>query len=279
MGFPAMAADLNFMEYKFVKPQKTQLKIVDIENEDGYIEGYASVFGNVDYDGEVIEKGAFTKTLLEGLPGRRIKLVDFHNAWLDSDYIIGVVEEANEDEHGLWFKARFSSVRRAQDVRTKIKEGILEALSIGYEVVKDRFDREAGIRYLTELKLFEISVVSWGANPLATINNGKSFNSQLRRLAWSALRMKNLNQVLKEGQVLSQNNAKLIREAIADLQALLAVTEPEEPTQVNQEPPTKEPDKKDQNQQDTAKELLSGIEQMARLFNAFNLELKDLESK
>lgn len=279
MGFPAMAADLNFMEYKFVKPQKTQLKIVDIENGDGYIEGYASVFGNVDYDGEVIEKGAFTKTLLEGLPSRRIKLVDFHNAWLDSDYIIGVVEEANEDEHGLWFKARFSSVQRAQDVRTKIKEGILEALSIGYEVVKDRFDREAGIRYLTELKLFEISVVSWGANPLATINNSKSFNSQLRRLAWSALRMKNLNQVLKEGQVLSQSNAKLIREAIADLQALLAVAEPEESTQVNQEPPTKEPDKKDQNQQDTVKELLSGIEQMAQLFNAFNLELKDLESK
>lgn len=279
MGFPAMAADLNFMEYKFVKPQKTQLKIIDIEDGVGYIEGYASVFGNVDHDGEVIEKGAFTKTLLEGLPSRRIKLVDFHNAWLDSDYIIGVVEEANEDEHGLWFKARFSSVRRAQDVRTKIKEGILEALSIGYEVVKDRFDREAGIRYLTELKLFEISVVSWGANPLATINNSKSFNSQLRRLAWSALRMKNLNQVLKEGQVLSQNNAKLIRDAIADLQALLAVAEPEDSTQVNQEPPTKEPDKKDQNQQDIAKELLSGIEQMAQLFNAFNSELKALESK
>src|SRR5690554_738163 len=147
MGFPTMAADLNFMEYKFVKPQKTQLKIIDIEDGVGYIEGYASVFGNVDYDGEVIEKGAFTKTLLEGLPSRKIKLVDFHNAWLDSDYIIGVVEEASEDEHGLWFKARFSSVRRAQDVRTKIKEGILEALSIGYEVVKDRFDREAGIRY------------------------------------------------------------------------------------------------------------------------------------
>ena len=279
MGFPAMAADLNFMEYKFVKPQKTQLKIIDIEDGVGYIEGYASVFGNVDHDGEVIEKGAFTKTLLEGLPSRKIKLVDFHNAWLDSDYIIGVVEEANEDEHGLWFKARFSSVRRAQDVRTKIKEGILEALSIGYEVVKDRFDREAGIRYLTELKLFEISVVSWGANPLATINNSKSFNSQLRRLAWSALRMKNLNQVLKEGQVLSQSNAKLIREAIADLQALLAVAEPEDSTQVNQEPPTKEPDKKDQNQQDIAKELLSGIEQMAQLFNAFNSELKALESK
>ena len=279
MGYPTLAADLNFMEYKFVKPQKTQLKIIDIEDGVGYIEGYASVFGNVDHDGEVIEKGAFTKTLLEGLPSRRIKLVDFHNAWLDSDYIIGVVEEANEDEHGLWFKARFSSVRRAQDVRTKIKEGILEALSIGYEVVKDRFDREAGIRYLTELKLFEISVVSWGANPLATINNSKSFNSQLRRLAWSALRMKNLNQVLKEGQVLSQNNVKLIREAIADLQALLAVAEPDDSTQVNQEPPTKEPDKKDQNQQDITKELLSGIEQMAQLFNAFNLELKDLESK
>ncbi|MCK9231120.1 MAG: HK97 family phage prohead protease [Candidatus Thermoplasmatota archaeon] len=259
----SVAMAMECMDYKTFKPQKTQLKVYDSEDGAGYVEGYASVFGNVDYDKEVVEKGAFTKTLAEGLPGRKIKFVDFHNAWMDSDFIIGVVEEAHEDEHGLWFKARFSSVRRAQDVRTKIKEGILDALSIGYDVIKDRMDNETGIRYLTELKLYEISIVSWGANPIAATNNIKSMlDSQLKRITRVALE-------LKEGRILSENNIGLLREAINALQALLNSAEPEKSTQKEQEPP---PVKTDETE-----DLLSGIDQASKMFGSFNDYLKELK--
>jgi hypothetical protein len=59
-------------------------------------------------------------------------------------------------------------------VRLKVREGILDSLSIGYEVVKEQFDDQAKIRYLKEIRLQEVSVVAWPANPKASIDVVKS---------------------------------------------------------------------------------------------------------
>ena len=159
---------------KFLDPEQAQIKADSGGSEgSGTLEGYASVFGNVDLGGDVVVPGAFTKTIAERLGKKMIKLYDCHKTYDGCGPVIGVVEDAKEDNYGLWFKARFSSVQLAQDIRTKVKEGILNALSFGFDVMQDSLDKSKNIRYLKELKLYEVSVVPWGMNPKAAIEGVK----------------------------------------------------------------------------------------------------------
>jgi len=167
---------------KLIAPEMAKLKIVkDEDNPDsggGFIEGYASVFGNLDHGRDIVEKGAFRKTLKERMPKGQVLLFDSHRIYDGTSAVIGKVEEAKEDDHGLWFKARFSAVQLAQDIRTKVQEGILDALSFGFDVVKYSIDENEKVRSLKELKLYEISVVPWGMNPKALIAAVKGLNTE-----------------------------------------------------------------------------------------------------
>lgn len=166
------------MLQKLLGPELAKLKIIDDGSDEpgGFIEGYASVFNNVDLGGDIVLPGAFKKTLKERLPKGAIKLVDSHNIHEGTAAVIGVVSEAKEDDTGLWFKGKVSTVPRAQEVRTKVKEGILDATSFGYDIIKSKPGSE-GTRYLQELKLYEVSVVIWGMNPLAGVSAVKSATS------------------------------------------------------------------------------------------------------
>jgi hypothetical protein len=55
----------------------------------------------------------------------------------------------------------------------KAKSGAITGLSIGYQVVDSKI-LPSGVRSLTEIKLLEISVVTFPANGLARINDVKS---------------------------------------------------------------------------------------------------------
>ena len=133
------------------------------------ISGYGAVFGNIDSYNEVIERGAFSKTLIERK--ERVAFCYQHDIWNP----IGKIIELREDEKGLWVKAVMSAAE--EDIQTKIKEGILKEMSIGYRVLKSR-NGEIGMQnevtYLEEIKLIEISLVTVAANPLAMIESMKS---------------------------------------------------------------------------------------------------------
>lgn len=172
-------------------PNRYTLKAIDALNvklqvkadgaASGTLEGYASVFGNVDLGGDVINKGAFTKTLSDKLSKGAIKLMDSHAFYEGTSAVIGVVKDAKEDETGLWFKAEFSAVQRAQDVRTKVLEGILNSLSIGFDIINaaDEVLNGIAVRVIKEVRLYEISVVTWGMNPEAAISAAKGLSAPL----------------------------------------------------------------------------------------------------
>lgn len=144
----------------------------------GTLEGYASTFGNVDLGLDVVVKGAFLKTIArvkaEGIP-----LLADHVASTAS--VLGTIFDAAEDRKGLKVKARFSSAPSAQDVRTKLIEGHLGKLSIGYEPTKYAYQDRDGktVRLLQEVKLWEASVVVFPMNPEATISRAKSLADML----------------------------------------------------------------------------------------------------
>ncbi len=132
------------------------------------ISGYGAYFGNIDSYGDIIEPGAFSKTLIERKD--RIAFCYQHDIWNP----IGKIQEISEDEKGLKITVKLSEAE--DDIKIKIREGILKEMSIGYRTVNSRSERrnEQDVNILTEIKLIEVSLVTVAANPLAVIESMKS---------------------------------------------------------------------------------------------------------
>lgn len=130
----------------------------------GTFEGYAAIFGNVDLGGDVIERGAF-KEFQKNSDGR-IVICNQHNR-RDP---IGTAE-VSQDDKGLRFKgALVLDVPSARSVYALMRAKALEGMSIGYDVLEGGGKiLESGIRQLKALKLWEISPVTFGMNPLAGV--------------------------------------------------------------------------------------------------------------
>ncbi len=146
----------------------------------GEFSGYAAVFGNVDDGYDIIEKGAFAKTIKEDFS--RIKILALHNGnWLP----VGKPLELREDDHGLFIRGKISDTSMGRDVMTLLRDGVLGELSIGYDAVSFDYDSDTGIRTLKEIKLWEVSIVTWAMNDQATIDDVKSLAEDLKAEAKS----------------------------------------------------------------------------------------------
>lgn len=132
-------------------------------DEDGQIEGLASVFGTVDRGGDVVHKGAFAGAKFP------MPMLDSH----DQSRVIGTWEEGSETPEGLRVKGRLTlSVQRAREVRDLILAKALQGLSIGYQATR-KAARRGGGRDLHAVDLLEISVVAVPMHPGARITSAK----------------------------------------------------------------------------------------------------------
>ena len=140
----------------------------------GMIEGYASIFGNVDSYGEIVEPGAFVKSLEKSAKtGRKIKMLWQH----DPHQPIGVWDELAEDTKGLRVRGRLliDQSPKAREAHGLLQAGALDGLSIGYRTIKAApKEGKAGILSLLELDLLENSVVTFAANERARVEVVKS---------------------------------------------------------------------------------------------------------
>lgn len=135
----------------------------------GTFKGYAAVFGNVDRSGDIIERGAFRKTLKDGGAERPVFV---NHDW--QSIPIGVARLA-EDRTGLRVEGQIDlespEGRRAYKLiqpSAGFDSGLLSSMSIGYVATDSYYDAQ-GVRHIIELDLVEISVVAAPANALARI--------------------------------------------------------------------------------------------------------------
>ena len=141
------------------------------------ISGYASLFGAVDQGNDVVEAGAYGASLkaLSG-KGAKVKMLWQH----DPAQPIGIWDEVREDAKGLWVKGRvLDTVEKGREAMALIKAGAIDGLSIGYRTRKAR-KNDRGQRLLTELELWEVSLVTFPMLPTARIT-GKSEDTDLDR--------------------------------------------------------------------------------------------------
>lgn len=167
-----------------------EVKFSADESKVGTFSGFASVFNNKDFGGDVVAPGAFADTLAEwGRKGKLPPLLLQHGGWgssVDDMLPIGKLTSAVEKSKGLAVEGELFALNteRGQYVYEGMKAGALDGMSIGYsvkEVVNGTKPTEPR-RLLKKIDLIEISVVTFPMNDKARISTVKSFD-EFRSLA------------------------------------------------------------------------------------------------
>ncbi len=125
-----------------------------------FIEGYAAIYNYADSQGDIILPGAFGNIDIQ-----KIKILWQH----EHNSPIGCISHIKDDRHGLYIKAVITEdTALGREVIALTKQQIVNGLSIGYECCKAYYDAN-NIRYLEQVNLLEISIVTFPANEFAII--------------------------------------------------------------------------------------------------------------
>ena len=184
---------------------------------DGQFTAYASVFGNIDSCGDVMVRGAFANTLAQWADsGNPIPLL-FAHEMNDPDYNIGYVITAEEDNIGLLVTCQLDLENpKAKQVYRLIKGRRIDQMSFAYDVIQSTETYgpgEAEVTEILEVKLYEVSVVTVGANQETEILAVKRAAEFADRVTAS----------VKAGRVLSAKNENELRSAHQAIGRVLSV--------------------------------------------------------
>lgn len=160
-----------------------ELKLVDTSTDQMSFTGYGAVFGNVDSYGDVIAPGAFKASLKESKKtGLWPAMLQQHGGMgLTADDLmpIGVWTDMEEDEKGLLMTGVLAPTQRGKDMHTLMSmkpRAAIDGLSIGYIPIKWKMASNPGEprRTLEQVKVEEVSPVTFPANKLARVSSVKS---------------------------------------------------------------------------------------------------------
>jgi len=146
------------------------LRVKDIDTSARIVQGYFASFGYKDSDGDIIEKGAFAKTIMEnGIQGKN-RIKHLYNHW-DT---VGVLQELKEDDFGLFFSSKIGTHTLGNDVLAMYNDGIITEHSIGFKTIKEDKDHSTETNIIKELMLWEgSSLDKWGANERTPVLKSK----------------------------------------------------------------------------------------------------------
>ena len=211
---------------------KVTPSVKDSGDPEGTFEAIVSVFGNKDHGGDIVEAGAFTKTIHEwALKEVPIPLVWAHQ-YGDVDNFIGEIKTIEETEQGLKIKAQLDLDHpKAARVHQLMKRGLINEFSWSglvreYEWIEDD-DEDSwwpGMKML-DIDLWEAGPCFKGANPdtdLLSIKTDGRIDGPLLRA--------------KAGRVLSQQNIDSLKEARDAISKVLDAAEPADDQEQESEP-------------------------------------------
>ena len=156
-------------------------KIIDVGfqvkalSDDGMIEGYGSVFGVRDSYSDIVAAGAFKASLAaHKAAGTMPALLWQHRA----DEPIGVWTSMVEDQKGLAVVGQLAmDTTRGREAHALLKMRAINGLSIGFYSKEWKYDTENDVRTLTEVDLWETSLVTFPANSAARVTAVKSIET------------------------------------------------------------------------------------------------------
>jgi HK97 family phage prohead protease len=191
-GTPAKRAGLTAPETK-----RTSEDVATV-HADGTFSGYASLFGIEDLSHDIVERGAFLASLGKRGP-TGVKMLYQH----DPAEPIGKWTHIRETPKGLYVVGQLmTDLARGREVLTMMREGVVDGLSIGFRTVKGRTDTKSGIRRLSEIDLWEISVVTFPMQPDARVTAVKSTAASIRLARMNPIEERRLAQTLRRAAAL-----------------------------------------------------------------------------
>lgn len=194
------------IEYRSFR--KLELREAKKDGVIGVLVGYAAVFNSesADFGGwkEVLRAGCFKRSLTE-MPD--VRALYQHNPAQVLGRCGANTLIVREDDHGLQIEIELIDTQFNRDVLANVRSGNIDAMSFGMVAKKYEWDvneeRGYDLRILTDVDLFEVSVVTWpayeetevAARSLQTFKEQRSSNKttpfRLLRLRQARLKINN----------------------------------------------------------------------------------------
>jgi hypothetical protein len=153
------------------------LDLKDIDNKQGIVTGYFSNFDTKDSDGDVIRKGAFTKSIMENGPEGKGRVKHLFNH--DPGKPLGLIQVLKEDDYGLYYESKVGTHSLGQDFIKMAESGLIKEHSIGFITLKESKNAKEDFNEIFEVKLYEgSSLTSWGANEYTPLLDMKGIKMQ-----------------------------------------------------------------------------------------------------
>mgnify|MGYP001222852882 CR=1 FL=1 len=160
----------------------------EVDADNRTIKGYPIVWNSKNDYGEIVTKGATLNSLNArgvGSAGKnQIVVLRQHN----QAEPIAKITVLQEDDYGLYFEAEIiSGTRAADEALAEIQQGVLKQLSYGFNYIWDKteYDEELDAFILREIKLYEISVVTFSSDENAQLRSFSDYqlNEQINKFS------------------------------------------------------------------------------------------------
>jgi len=137
--------------------------VKDVDVSSRTVTGYFSKFGNVDSDNDIMMPGSAKKSIQENGPDSqksRIKHLWQHDSWQP----LSTPRVLKEDQHGIYFESTIANTTLGNDTLILYQEGVITEHSIGFNIIDSEKDDTTGVRSIKQIRMWEGSTVTWGAN-------------------------------------------------------------------------------------------------------------------
>jgi HK97 family phage prohead protease len=186
----------------------------DADVKKGIVTGYLSHFGSLDHDGDVIQKGAFSKTLQEkGVNSKKLQIKYLLDHFPTK--VVGVFTDLKEDSIGLAYEAQIGRHSLGQDYLLMCEDGIITSHSIGYQTIKEQ--KQDNYNLMTEINLFEGSGLQFFAanenTPITGIKSQKDIFEMAQKLEKALKHGKYTDESMRDIETKYQELSKCIKDA------------------------------------------------------------------
>lgn len=192
------------------------------ELSDRLIKGYAIVWGSKNDYNEIVVKGATLNSInargVNGTGKNKIVVLNQHR----QSEPIAIITKLEEDDYGLYFEAEVTEgVSYADEALINIRAKVLSQLSYGFNYIWDKVDYDASqdAYILREIKLYEISVVTFSSDENAQLRSFKGYQDSqiLNDLTPESIRsLKRLLETLDTNESRDEHSIEVENETISN---------------------------------------------------------------
>ena len=184
----------------------------DLDTSGGRIAAYFATFDDIDKHGRKMDENAFRRTIKNN--AQRWYHLFNHN----TSAIIGKIEDAGTDDKGAFFVSKLLNTSLGKDVMEMYKEGILNEHSFGFEIVHSI--QMNSYEHVKEVKVHEVSSVTFAANPAATTISVNSIMDFIEKNDKSGEALERINYMVGklEPEAMQKNMQALISSGNNDMQ-------------------------------------------------------------